>query len=176
MRFDFIRETKKRADDVNASKAIVTKSGEEGFSLIEVSCASVILLVALLGVAFSFTYAINYNAGNYSRSQSMAVLQQEVENKRSAKFTPAVTDDDLKSNNATSGVTEKAVTDTATGARFKLTITIDNDPFTDGVQTDATVPDPTFKQITITATLASPSPGWQTAIPVTVVLRRTRGN
>ncbi len=56
--------------------------GQSGFSLIEVVLALVILLVALLGVFLSFTYAISYNAGNNSRSQALAILQQQVEKMR----------------------------------------------------------------------------------------------
>src|SRR5580765_2538154 len=65
---------------------------ESGFTLIEVAVAMVIILVALLGVVFTFTYAIMYNMGNNSRSQALAVLQQEVEQMRAQKFTPYETD------------------------------------------------------------------------------------
>ena len=34
---------------------------QSGFTLIEVAVAMVIILVALLGVVFTFTYAITYN-------------------------------------------------------------------------------------------------------------------
>src|SRR6476469_6298049 len=75
--------------------AIEKRSGEQGFTLVETTCALVIILISLLGVAFSFTYAINYNAGNQSRAQALALLQQEVEQIRAAKFTPTVTDSAL---------------------------------------------------------------------------------
>ena len=65
---------------------------EVGFSLIEAIIAMVILMIVLLGMFFTFAYAINYNLGNKSRSQALALLQQEVENLRSAKFTPGTTD------------------------------------------------------------------------------------
>ena len=55
------------------------RSGEAGFSLIEVAVAMVVVLIALLGVFFTLTYAITYNAGNNSRAQALAVLQEEVE-------------------------------------------------------------------------------------------------
>ena len=67
-------------------------NNESGFSLVEVVCALVILLIALLGVFVTFTYSINYNAGNSSRSQALALLQREVEQLRSKKFTPDFTD------------------------------------------------------------------------------------
>lgn len=147
------------------------RDGERGSSLIEVACALVIILVALLGVAFAFTYAINYNAGNSSRSKSLAVLQQEVEQLRAAKFTPTITDAAL-----TGGTkTPRSVT-APTGESFTVLISVDNDPLTTGIQDDASIPNPTFKEISVTSQLANPSPGWQTAIPATVILRRVRAN
>src|SRR5688572_2541871 len=69
-----------------------TGGKDGGFTLIEVVVALIVILIALLGVFFSITYAINYNAGNSSRAKTLAVLQQEVERLRSAKFTPTATD------------------------------------------------------------------------------------
>jgi prepilin-type N-terminal cleavage/methylation domain-containing protein len=157
----------------NHLRSIATKVDAEqgGFTLVETTCALVIILVALLGVAFSFTYAINYNAGNQARSQALAVLQQEVEQMRAAKFTPAITDSTLSG-----GIKPVKTVVTPTGTRFTVLITVDNDPFTAGIQTDTDVPAPTLKEIRVTSQLASPSPGWQTAVPSMIVLRRVRAN
>jgi type II secretory pathway pseudopilin PulG len=150
---------------------IVTTNGEGGFTLIEAAIALVIILVALLGVVSTFAYVINYNAGNNSRSQALAVLQQRVEILRAAKFTPTVTDAAL------SGGTKAPLTiTTPTGTQFTIQVVVDNDPFTAGVQDDSEVTNPTLKEITVTSRLASPSPGWQTAIPATIIMRRTRAN
>ncbi len=143
------------------------RSGERGFTLIEVACALVIILVALLGVAFSFTYVVNYNAGNNARSRTLAALQQKIEQLRAAKFTPTFRDAAL---NAGTTTTTTAPID---GSVFNLRVVVDDDPFTAGVQTSTSS---TLKEITVTASLTSPSPGWQTAIPAVAVLRRTRGN
>ena len=151
--------------------SVGSRDGEKGFTLIETTCALVIILISLLGVAFSFTYAITYNAGNQSRAQALALLQQEVEQIRAAKFTPTVTDSTL-----TGGVKASRSVLSPTGVHFTIQDTVDNDPFTAGVQDEATVPNPTLKEITITTRLEAPSPGWQTALPATVVLRRTRSN
>lgn len=147
------------------------RQAEAGFTLIEASCALVIIIIALLGVAFAITYSINYNAGNYSRSQALAVLQQEVEQLRAAKFTPAVTDTAL-----TGGVKATKTITSPTGASFLVDIVVDNDPFTAGVQDEGAAPGTTLKEISVTTRLASPSPGWQTAIPSTIILRRVRAN
>lgn len=144
------------------------KSGEEGFSLVEVIIAFVIFLIALFGIFTVFTYSINYNTGNNSRAQALAVLQQEVEQLRSAKFTPSVTDASLV------GGTKAPKTIVASnGNRFVIDTTVDDDPFTTGVQTNTAK---TLKEITITVSLESPTPGWQTAVPTTVILRRVRAN
>jgi prepilin-type N-terminal cleavage/methylation domain-containing protein len=154
---------------------------ETGFSLVEVSIAMVIILIALLGVFVTFTYAISYNAGNNSRSQALAVLQQEVELLRSAKFTPTVTDsytpgvpDDGK-RDIRGGTKANRTVSSADGNKFVVETKIDNDPLTEGIQStnEATT---TIKEITVTVTLDSPTPGWQTSVPATVVLRRVRGN
>ena len=146
-------------------------SCEAGFTLLETTCALVIILIAMLGVTWAFTYAINYNAGNQSRSQALALLQQEVEQLRAAKFTPTVTDTSLRGGSQA----PRSVT-SPTGSRFTVTVVIDNNTVVSGVQDDVDVPAPTMKEISITTRLEAPSPGWQTAVPATVVLRRTRAN
>jgi prepilin-type N-terminal cleavage/methylation domain-containing protein len=140
---------------------------EKGFTLIELSVAMVIILVSLLGVFFAITFAIKYNSGNESRAKSLAVLQQEIERMRSAKFTPSVTDTVLLGGTATRTVTSGGLT-------YSIYTTVDNDPFTAGIQDETTFT--SLKEITISATLANPSPGWQTAVPATVVLRRVKSN
>lgn len=146
-----------------------TKNKSEGFSLIEAVVALSIFLIVVLGAYTSITYAINYNAGNMSRSQALSALQQEVELIRSAKFTPEMTDPLL-----IAGDKPVRTITSADGRVFSRKITVDDDPFTTGIQVNT--PNATLKHITITVTLASPSPGWQTAYPATVVVRRVRAN
>lgn len=157
-------------------------SSQSGFTLIETMVALVIVLVALLGVFYSFTYAILYNAGNATRTQCLATMQQEVELIRAAKFTPTQTDNSAPTSTAcrtdglrdlTGGVKTPCRVQAPNGGDFRVETTVDDDPFTTGVQVDPTT---TMKEITITVRLDSPSPGWQTAVPATVILRRTRGN
>ena len=102
--------------------------GEDGFSLIEVAVAMVIVLIALLGVVTSFTYAITYNAGNNSRMQALAVLQEEVERLRSLKFTPGVTDADLAG-----GTKTPRTVVSPNGGTFSVRVFIDNDPAAAGL-------------------------------------------
>lgn len=152
----------------NPSKYCPVKSGERGFSLVEVIVAMIVLLVALLGVFAVFTYSINYNAGNNSRAQALTVLRQETELLRSAKFTPFITDSLL-----VGGVKSPKTVISADGSRFSIETVVDDDPFTDGIQTDFTK---TLKEINITVRLENPTPGWQTAVPATTILRRVRAN
>ncbi len=162
-------EKKKTCASASSGQArkIRTKS-EGGFSLIEVIIAMIILLVALLGVFLTFTYAVNYNAGNNSRSQALSILQQKVEELRSAKFTPTSTDLVLRGGEKT-----PEIITAADGNRFRVDITVDDDPYTAGVQVDTSK---TLKEITVRVMSESPTPGWQTAVPATVLLRRVRSN
>jgi prepilin-type N-terminal cleavage/methylation domain-containing protein len=144
-------------------------SGQAGFSLIEVTIAMVVFLIVVLGVFISFAYAVSFNSGNNSRAQALALLQQKVEEMRSARWVPTETDDSLLGG-------EKAP-EIVTGEdnhTYRLDVVVDNDPFTDDIQTTET--GVKFKEIRVTVRLEAPTPGWQTSVPATVVLRRVRGN
>jgi len=181
-------------------KALRRSAG--GFSLIEVCIALVIIMIVLLGVAAVFGYTIVYNAGNKSRSQALAVLQQEVERYRAAKFnagsapdnfTPGDPDDGRR--DITGGVKPRRTVTATNGFVFFVDVTVDDDPFVANAPNPPNSPIPqeedagyicrspqgdavdcTIKEITIRVTLAAPSPGWQRAVPATIVLRRVRGN
>lgn len=159
------------------------RSSNSGFTLIEAVIAMVVILVALLGVFMTISYAINYNAGNNARTKTLAVLQREVERLRSAKFLPCTTP------NVTTGrvdglllggTTERLVAPSVETDNYSFIIRtdIDNNPATTDVDPETTINscNTSFKEIKLTARLASPSPGWQTAVPAIVVLRRVRSN
>ncbi|NNE67518.1 MAG: prepilin-type N-terminal cleavage/methylation domain-containing protein [Pyrinomonadaceae bacterium] len=152
----------------NSHDSAIRRSGEEGFSLIEVVLALVILLVALLGVFLVFTWAVSYNAGNNSRAQALAIMQQQVERLRSAKYTPAVVDGNLLG-----GAQPTKIVTLPNNNRFKVDITVDDDPFTAGTQVDNAS---TVKEIEVSVALDRPTPGWQSSVPATVILRRVRAN
>jgi len=164
---------------------------ESGFTMVEVVFALVIIMIALLGVMTVFTYAIQYNQGNKTRSLALAILQQEVERYRAAKFNSSATDNftpgtpDDGRRDLTGGTKARRFVTTSDGNVFSVDITVDNAPSVAGVQAESYVclsPQGTalsactVKEITITVTLAAPSPGWQTAVPATVVMERSRGN
>ena len=159
-----------------------TKKPDDGFTLVEVIIALVILMISVMGIFAVFTYATVYNTGNSMRSQALSILQQEVEKIRSAKFTPTITDNytpgtpddgrrDLR------GGTKAARTETAiNGTTYTVQTIVDNDPFTPLVQNDTDVPNPRLKEITLTVTPQSNNSGWVVANPVMVVFRRVRAN
>lgn len=136
----------------------------------------VVIFIALIGVAWSITYAINYNAGNNNRAKTLAVLQQEVERLRSAKFSPSATDSILNGCDLLQSCSESMVT--SESFTFKIVKTVDNNPATAEIddETEVLSSATSFKEIRISATLANPSPGWQTAVPAEVVLRRVKSN
>ena len=142
---------------------------QSGFSLIEVIIALMILLIAVLGVFATFTYATIHNGGNSQRSQALSVSQQQIELLRSAKFTPTIMDTALQ------GGVKPAVTVTAAdGFKYTVNVAIDDDPFTPGLSPrDDTK---TLKEITITITPQSITGSWVVAYPTTVVFRRVRAN
>ena len=158
------------------NSASVDISSQAGFSLIEAAIALVIILIALLGVAWTITYAITYNAGNNNRAKTLAVLQQEVERLRSAKFTPTSTDAVLNGCDLGEVCSEEFVV--SENLNFVVIKTIDNNPATPEIDTETEVASAatSFKEIKLTARLATPSPGWQTAVPADVVLRRVKSN
>ena len=152
----------------NRKNSAAIRKGENGFTLIEVIIAMVIFLVVILGVFAAFTYAVAFNSGNSKRSHALSVLQRKVEEMRSAKFTPTATDNMLL------GGTKPAETFTAAdNFIYSVQITVDDDPFTDGVQTNAAR---TMKEVTIVVTPQAVNGAWETAFQTRSVLIRTRAN
>ncbi len=155
------------------------RNNAAGFSLIEMLIALVVITVALLGMVSVFTYAIVYNASNKSRAAAIAVLQDQVEQIRAAKFNETTTDPILQGGaKATQTVTGSA------GMSFTVDISVDNEPNVAGIQNETyqclspqgVVIPCALKEVTISVKLAAPSPGWQTAVPAKVILRRVRAN
>ena len=154
--------------------------GQAGISLIEVVVALLIMMIVLLGVFTVINYSITYNAANKSRSQALAILQQEVESVRSAKFNASNPPDEILEG----GVKSERLVDAENGRSFAVNMTVDNDPSVTGAQDETyqclspqgSPIDCTLKEIAIEVKLAAPSPGWQAAVPARVVMRRVRGN
>lgn len=159
---------------------------ERGFSILESIVGMLIITIALLGALQAINYAVVFNAGNATRAQNLALLQQEVERLRAAKFTMAGVDsaplpgDGMCRSDAerdiTGGEKPACFLEAPNGGLFQVKTYVDDDPF-NGPDSPADI-DPTtrVKEIRVEVGLAAPTPGWQTAIPARVVLRRTVGN
>ena len=171
------------------------RKSQDGFTLIEMLVALIILLIAVMGVFAAITYATKYNRGNSQRSQALAVMQREVELLRSAKFTPTVV------NNVTTPTPTCATTDNGSrditggakavqlrcgidGTMYLVETTIDDDPALDGTQVyPGPAPVALMKEITVGVTPVSPEgqtnagqETWVTGNPVFIVFRRVRAN
>ena len=169
----------------NEKNTVIVSGSSAGFSILETVVAMVIIMVAMLGALQAINYSVIYNAGNATRAQNLAILQQEVERLRSAKFTPAGVDSAAlpgtgacrtdAQRDITGGQKPDCTVDAPNGGRFRVSTAVDDNPF-NGPNTydvDATT---RIKEITVQVRLDSPTPGWQTAVPARVVLRRTIGN
>lgn len=164
---------KNKSGKTSVSSKAEVPNKESGFSLVETVIALVILLIAVLGVFAAFTYSTRYNTGNSRRSQSLAVLQREVESLRSAKFTPTITDSTPANIDLTGGTKSPRVVTSADGASYRVETTVDDDPFTAGVQVDATKK---MKEITVLVTPMSVDGSWVTAYQTRAIFRRVRSN
>jgi prepilin-type N-terminal cleavage/methylation domain-containing protein len=73
------------------SRTNATPQGEQGFTLLEVVIALVIMLIVTLGAAALFAYSINYNSGAYDRTLAHAVAQKQMEYLSRSAFDDLVT-------------------------------------------------------------------------------------
>ena len=150
--------------------------GEEGFTLVEVIVAGTILITLCVGTIVIFGQAIVLNRGNDIRMQALTVLQRQVEFYRSLKYQPIGPDPLLNGHTQTTVATGIPSAD---GTLFDVEVTIDNDPYTAGIQT-ATSGSPVlevnckFKEITIVAKQHNPQSGWLQDLKTTVTFRRVR--
>lgn len=170
----------------NISKAksslVETPKTQAGFTLIEAVIALVILMIVIAGVFAAFTYATTLNTGNSRRSQALSVLQKEVELLRSAKFvfgstdtyTPTDCNDPRRNLSGTPDGTPRTMSCPAIdGMSYLIETEIDDDPFTNGQQIDATRH---LKEIRVTVTQPARPGSWETAYVTRAVFRRVRAN
>ena len=146
---------------------------EGGFTLVEVIVAGTILIVLCVGTIMVFAQAIKLNRGNDIRMQALTVLQKRVEFYRALKYQPVNPDPLLAGHVRTTVATGVP---SANGTLFDIAVTIDNDPYTPGIQTSSDFPEATckFKEITIEATPNTPQSGWLQNLKTTVSFRRVR--
>ena len=78
---------KQRHPENSDEYAISNREEQQGFTLLETCIALVVMMVATLGVAGLFTYAISYNSGATDRALALAIAQQRMERLRKAPVT-----------------------------------------------------------------------------------------
>jgi prepilin-type N-terminal cleavage/methylation domain-containing protein len=131
---------------------------DRGFTLIETSIAMVILMIAALGVASLFTYAIGYNSGGNDRAVAISIAQQQLEQLRNVPYSDSLL------NTTTASGTVLLPNTVSNGRSYRVTKTVI------GANND-TNGNPTLKTITIQVNpLGS---GWA-GFPVILRTMRTR--
>ena len=160
-------------------------SEQNGFTIVEVIIAGVILSILCVGLLTTYSTVTQYNRGNDVRAQALVVLQREVEEFRSFRFVPGTTDARLNAKTLTTyktGVLSKnpdgVVGTEDDGLLFNILVSIDNDPTNSvGTAVDAiSEMDCRFKQITIEAVLQKPEQGWLADLRTRVEIQRVRSN
>ncbi len=144
---------------------------EAGFTLVEVILAGSLMIVMAVGILSVFSYVVKINRGNNLRAQALTVLQQDVEYYRSLKFIPVASDTAMNGGTYTNVRTRNS----ADGRAFYISVTIDNDLATAGIQNtnESTCK---FKEIKITAVPVIAETGWLANLKTDVTIQRVRSN
>ncbi len=146
-------------------------SRNDGFSLVEVIIATVVMVILCVGTLTVFTHAVRINRGNNLRAQAQTVLQKEAEYYRSLKFLPIGSSPDLNGGTYNNVRTRT----TPDGRAFYVSVVIDNDPYTTGVQVGGETTCK-FKEIKITVVPVIAESGWLADLKTNLVLQRVRAN
>lgn len=153
-------------------KSLSVRQKDGGFTLVEVLTATVIMIVLCVGTLTVFSYTVRINRGNNLRAQALSILQREVEFYRSLKFVPVGSDAALNA-----GTFPDLRTRTSPDGRvFRISVTIDNDPYSTGVQTTPADAQCKFKEITVTAEPQVPEENWLADLKTKVTFQRVRAN
>lgn len=156
-----------RAEKLGAKKP---RSGRnDGFTLVEVIIAGSLMIILCVGTLTVFSYVVKINRGENIRLQALSVLQRKVEFYRSLRFSPYETSTAL---NATAETNVGALT-SEDGRQFNIMVSIDDNPSTAAIDTDA---NSKFKQISITAVPANAASTWISNLRTTVTIQRVRTN
>ena len=153
-------------------------AGQNGFSLVEVIVAGVLMMILCVGTLSVFSYVTKINRGNNIRIQALSALQQEIEYYRSLKFVPGQeTAADLPNHRSTAiyaGQRTRPQVTSASGMLFNINVTVVNLQFTAGASEEAC----TLKEITIQAVPAVTQEGWlsDANLNTSVTMQRVRAN
>jgi|SRR6185503_9372811 Tfp pilus assembly protein PilV len=128
--------------------------GQRGFTIVETTIASLVMLVGALGVSSLFLFSTQNNIGGGERALAMAVAQQQLEQIRSVQFEDAT---------LTAGTTTATVTNG--GRPYTVQRVVANETHADGTPKQ-------LKKITIRVTPQS-APNWISTPVELVTLRST---
>jgi hypothetical protein len=130
------------------------------------------MIIICVGMLSVFDNVIKLNRGTDIRAQAETVLQKKVEFYRALKYQPVGPDPLLNGHAETLAVADTNIP-SADGTLFDVYVTIDNDPYTAGIQTgdDANCK---FKEITLRAVLHNPESGWLQNLNAKVTFQRVR--
>src|SRR4030095_5153719 len=81
-----------------------SRNGESGFTLIETTIASLVMLVGALACSSLFVFSVQNNIGGSERALAMAVAQQQLEQIRSVKYEDATLIAGTTTSTVTNGV------------------------------------------------------------------------
>jgi Tfp pilus assembly protein PilV len=129
-------------------------NGQRGFTIVETTIASLVMLVGALGVSSLFLFSTQNNIGGSERALAMAVAQQQLEQIRSVTF------EDIT---LTAGTTTTTVT--SGGRPYTVQRVVAN-------ETDAEGNAKQLKKITVRVTPKS-APNWISTPVELVTLRST---
>jgi len=131
---------------------------QRGFTLIETTIASLVMMVGALACSSLFVFSIQNNVGGSERALAMAVAQQQLEQIRSVNY------EDTTLNIGTTTSTVRSGEQNYTVQRTVANETnLDNTP-------------KQLKRITITVTPETAGPNWMRSPVVLVSLRSTLAN
>ena len=110
---------------------------EHGFTILETVIALMLMMIAALGAAALYAYAINYNSGAYDRVIAHVVAQRQMENLRRVSYpnlvTPAQPEQVVVSSGRSYNVVTSICSDATAGCGGSATlkkITVDVTPAT----------------------------------------------
>jgi type IV pilus assembly protein PilV len=67
--------------------AATARQNNNGFTLIEVLVASIILTISMLGILETVVFSIQQNLNNFSRNESVMIAEQRMNELRNSSFT-----------------------------------------------------------------------------------------
>ena len=140
--------------------ARASRRAEGGFTLLEVVVSLLIMMIAGLGAASLFAYAVTYNRGASDRARAFAVAQQRMEVIRNTPY------NSLNQTFATAntGAVQTGDRNTSDVRRFDVTTTITNEAIVSGT--------PRRKTITVTVRPQDTAAGSWGSGTITLVTQR----